>query len=89
MNDKGLLKDTSVKVNLNVSDQLRNNLKDLKEHSSNKLSNGIPKPRHVTKKCKYVDTDKYIHAEKLRGKCHNCGVDKLLKKNEQLKRDFD
>lgn len=91
LTDSGLLKDTSVKVNLNVSDQLKRNLKDIKTSSNNKVvraENGIPLPRHITKKCKSVDTDKYIHAEKLRGKCHNCDVDKLLKKNDLLKRDF-
>ncbi len=49
-------------------------------------SNGVPLPRHATMKCKGVDTKKYIHADKLRGKCHNCDVDKLLKKNSYLKR---
>ena len=91
LTDSGLLKDTSVKVNLNVSDQLKRNLKNIKTSSNNKVvraENGIPLPRHITKKCKSVDTDKYIHAEKLRGKCHNCDVDKLLKKNDLLKRDF-
>ena len=91
LTDSGLLKDTSVKVNLNVSDQLKRNLKDIKTSSNNKVvraENGIPLPRHITKKCKSVDTDKYIHADKLRGKCHNCDVDKLLKKNDLLKRDF-
>lgn len=91
LTDSGLLKDTSVKVNLNVSEQLKRNLKDIKTSSNNKVvraENGIPLPRHITKKCKSVDTDKYIHADKLRGKCHNCDVDKLLKKNDLLKRDF-
>ena len=91
LTDSGLLKDTSVKVNLNVSEQLKRNLKDIKTSSNNKPvnpENGVPLPRHMTKKCKSVDTDKYIHAEILRGKCHNCDVDKLLKKNNLLKRDF-
>ena len=91
LTDSGLLKDTSVKVNLNVSDQLKRNLKDIKTSSNNKPvkgENGVPLPRHMTKKCKSVDTDKYIHVEKFCGKCHNCDVDKLLKKNNLLKRDF-
>ena len=90
LNEKGLLKDTSVKVNLNVSEQLKRNLQDVKTSSSNKKkNNGLPQPRFMSKKCKSVDTDKYIHAKDLEGKCHNCDVNKLLKKNENLKRDFD
>ena len=87
LEDSGLLSDTSVKVNLNVSEQLKRNLQRLKTNTSAKSSsNGLPLARHVTKKCKSVDTDKYIHADKLRGKCHNCDVDKLLKKIYTLKR---
>ena len=89
LEDSGLLRDTSVKVNLNVSDQLKRNLQRLKSNTSGKAaSDGMPLPRHETKKCKGVDTKKYIHADKLRGKCHNCDVDKLLKKNSYLKKDF-
>ena len=89
LEDSGLLRDTSVKVNLNVSEQLKRNLQRLKTNTSGKAaSNGMPLPRHATMKCKGVDTKKYIHADKLRGKCHNCDVDKLLKKNSYLKKDF-
>lgn len=91
LEDSGLLKDTSVKVNLNVSEQLKRNLQRLKTNDGTNLvsgDNGVPPPRHLTKKCKSVDTKKFIHADKLRGKCHNCDVDKLVKKNLYLKKDF-
>ena len=83
--DSGLLKDTSVKVNLNVSEQLKRNLKNLKTDTGNHT---LPLPRHLKKKCKSVDTKRFIHADKLRGKCHNCDVNKLVKKNKYLKKDF-
>lgn len=38
LSDKGLLKDTSLKVNLNVSDQLKRNLSDIKRTSNNNTS---------------------------------------------------
>ena len=97
LSDKGLLKDTSLKVNLNVSDQLKRNLSDIKRTSNNNTStnnefDATSKNKHITKKkirrCRGVDTDKFIHANKVRGKCVGCDVDKLLEKNEYLKKDF-
>ena len=128
LSDKGLLKDTSLKVNLNVSDQLKRNLSGIKKTSNNNnnsnvyadesynnnsnnigfsrvnsnrspnknvgadIENSTGKYRDITKRkirrCKKIDTDKYIHANKIRGKCVGCDVDKLLKKNDYLKKDF-
>ena len=43
LEDSGLLSDTSVKVNLNVSEQLKRNLQRLKTNTSAKSSsNGLP-----------------------------------------------
>jgi len=136
LSDKGLLKDTSLKVNLNVSDQLKRNLSGIKKTSNNnnnsnvyanesynngnnvnngnnsnnigfsrvntrrspnknvgsKIDNSANKDRGVTRRkirrCKGIDTDKFIHANKIRGKCVGCDVDKLLEKNDYLKKDF-
>ena len=129
LSDKGLLKDTSLKVNLNVSDQLKRNLSGIKKTSNNnnnssvyanesynknnnnnigfsrvnsnrtpnknvgaEIDNSTGKNRDITKRkirrCKKIDTDKFIHANKIRGKCVGCDVDKLLKKNDYLKKDF-
>jgi len=137
LSDKGLLKDTSLKVNLNVSDQLKRNLSGIKKTSNTnnnsnvyanesynngnngnngnnnigfsrvntrrspnknvgaKINNSVNSvntnsniTRRKIRRCKGVDTDKYIHANSIRGKCVGCDVDKLLKKNDYLKKDF-
>ena len=139
LSDKGLLKDTSLKVNLNVSDQLKRNLSGIKKTSNNnnnsnvyanesynngnnvnngnnsnnigfsrvntrrspnknvgaKINNSVNSvntnsniTRRKIRRCKGIDTDKFIHANKIRGKCVGCDVDKLLEKNDYLKKDF-
>ena len=41
LSDKGLLKDTSLKVNLNVSDQLKRNLSGIKKTSNNNNNSNV------------------------------------------------
>ena len=93
LSDKGLLKDTSLKVNLNVSDQLKRNLSGIKmtsNNNSNKVNstNGTDVTKRKIRRCRGVDKKKFIHADNLRGKCVGCDVDKLLDKNDYLKKDF-
>ena len=117
LSNKGLLKDTSVKVNLNVSDQLKRNLSSIKRSSNSNSENNnnnnletnnnsifsrvnkntinsststsrLSSPKRSSNRCRSVDSDKYIHADNIRGKCVGCNVDKLLEKNAFLKKDF-
>ena len=117
LSNKGLLKDSSVKVNLNVSDQLKRNLSSIKRSSNSNSENNnnnnletnnnsrfsrvnkntinsststsrLSSPKRSSNRCRSVDSDKYIHADNIRGKCVGCNVDKLLEKNAFLKKDF-
>jgi hypothetical protein len=85
--DQGLLKDKSVSLDVNVSDSLKAIIEENKKKNKN-----LPTTQTVTKpigvKCPYMDTKRYIDAERLRGKCIGCDVDSLKKNINYLKKDF-
>ena len=71
---ENLLKDESVKLDLNLSKVLGN----MQTKSNN----------NTQTKCKSMNTNRFIHADKLKGKCVNCSSDSLKKNSEFLNRDF-
>ena len=76
---KGLLQDEGVKLDVNVSDSLKTLIDENKRRNNSGKSSNSTKDtiRANVKRCPYMDTKKYIDAEKLRGKCVGCNVDSL------------
>ena len=87
--EEGHLKDTSLKVDLNISDQLKKNLKNFKNNSS--FNEELPinnSKKNIKRVCKNKDPRKFIHKDNLNGKCMDCDTDTLLKSINKIKRDF-
>lgn len=82
--DQGLLKDRSVSLDVNVSDSLKAIMEKNKKNMP--TTQTVTKP--ISVKCPYMDTNRYIDAEKLRGKCLGCDVDSLKKNINYLEKDF-
>ena len=89
--DQGLLKDRSVSLDVNVSDSLKSIIEENKKKNKNLATTQVTSQvvnKPVSVKCPYMDTKKYIDAERLRGKCLGCDVDSLKKNINYLKKDF-
>ena len=86
----GLVKDRQLKLDLNVSDGLKESLKNLKQTESKPLrqvKKSSPEP-----KCKKNTNRDYINLTKnkelIKSKCHRCDSDALEKQHDYLLRDF-
>lgn len=84
----GLLKDRQLKLDLNVSDSLKNSLANLKpKKQPTPVTNRVVKPN-----CKKDYNKDYINLTKnkdlIKDKCHQCNPDTLEKQHDYLLRDF-
>lgn len=88
----GLVKDRQLKLDLNVSDGLKESLSNLRQTES-KPSRQIKPPSPKPKpKCKKNTNRDYINLTKnkelIKSKCHRCDTDALEKQHDYLLRDF-
>ena len=86
----GLVKDRQLKLDLNVSDGLKESLSNLRQTES-KPSRQV-KPPSPKPKCKKNTNRDYINLTKnkelIKSKCHRCDTDALEKQHDYLLRDF-
>ena len=116
LSEQGLLGDESIKVDLNVSDNLKNirrqnvnrnssannnvgnvmvansnsnsNANSNSNSNSNSSNNNANTPRFAKQRCPYINKNKYVHKDDLRGKCVGCDVNEITKNYPYLMKDF-
>ena len=90
LTDKGLLKDESIKLDLNISDSLNLPSPSDKSNKSINKSNQISSNySNIPGSCKTVDRNKFIHVNKLKnGVCKGCKPKVLQKNINKLYSDF-
>lgn len=99
LSEKGLLKDNSHKIKLKVSDDLKRlknrktarnnaNVSVANVNNTNSTTTSTKPPRFATKRCPYINPSKFIHKDKVDGKCLNCNVNNIAENYEYLMKDF-
>ena len=87
LTDKGLLKDESIKLDLNLSDSL--NLPSPSDKSNKSINSKTTNYSNIPGSCKTVDRNKFIHVNKLKnGVCKGCKPKVLQKNINKLYSDF-
>jgi len=57
--------------------------------ANNRATNSPDTPRFAKKKCPYVNKNKFVHKDDLKGKCVGCDVDSITKNYPYVMKDFN